>query len=289
MRGAARQQNLRGPKPALGCLDLVASAGGGSQARHRRMLVDLDAAPRRRFRKAADEAPDMHAGALAVDQPAVIALRSHFAGQLGAAHHRRVGIDIGGEQFLAARQLVIVLRFGRELDLADAREAAVDLLFRHQALDRIDPGVEGPVEPVGDFLTELGRERAVVLGEPVIAHAAVPAGRRVPDRLGFEEHDARALLGESQGGRRAGQAAADHRNVAGALHRSCGGAPEWLRCVQPIGCELHIDLGISLSECWACANRGGATLFENLPAAHSRPLSFDCVASRGDDIVQLVL
>ena len=120
------------------------------------MLVDFDAAPRRRLPKTADEAPDMHAGALAVDQPAVIALRSHFAGQIGAAHHRRVGIDIGGEQFLAARQLVVVLRFGCKLDLADAREAAVNLLFRHQTLDRIDPGVEGPIEPVGDFLTEPG-------------------------------------------------------------------------------------------------------------------------------------
>ena len=60
----------------------------------------------------------------------------------------RVGIDIRGQQFLGARQLVVVLGLGRELELADAREVAVDLLFRHEALDRVDAGVEGPVEPV---------------------------------------------------------------------------------------------------------------------------------------------
>ena len=137
-----------------------------------------------------------------------------------------IGKLLGHTRFKAARQLVIVLRLCGKLDLADAREAAVDLLFGRQTLDRIDPGVEGSVEPVGHFLAKLGRERAVVLGEPIVAHAAVPAGRRVSDRLGFEEHDARALLGERQGGRGTGQAAADHRNVAGALHRSCSGARE---------------------------------------------------------------
>ena len=226
-------------KPALRRLDLVPSAGGGSQARHRRVLVDLHAAPRRRFRQAADEAPDMHAGAFAVDQPAVEAVRPDLAGQVRAAHHLRVGVDVGRQQFLAARQLVVVLGLGRELDLADAREAAVDLLFRHQALDRIDSGVEGPIEPVGDFLAEFGRHRAVVLGKAVVAHAAVATGGGVPDGLGFQEHDACTLLGKRQRSRTAGQAAADHRHVAAALHRSCSGTAEGLRGVQPIRGQLH--------------------------------------------------
>jgi hypothetical protein len=165
---------------------------------------------------------------------------THFAGEIGTGRHRRIGIDIGGQQFLAARQLVMVLGPRRKLDLAGTREAAVDLLFRHQTLDGIDAGVEGPAEPVGNVLAELGRERAVILSEPVVAHAAASAGRRVPDRLGFEQHDARTLLGESQGGRRAGRPAADHGDVAGAVHWSSGGTCEWLRCIQPIGCKPHI-------------------------------------------------
>ena len=93
-----------------------------------------------------------------------------------------------------------MLGLGRQLDLADAREAAVDLLLRHQALDRIDPGVEGPIEPVGDVLAELSHQHAVVLGKAVVAHAAVAAGRGVADRLGFQQHDAGALFGQHQGG-----------------------------------------------------------------------------------------
>jgi hypothetical protein len=132
-----------------------------------------------------------------------------------------------------------VLGLGGKLDLADAREAAVDVLFAHQAFDRVDPCVEGAVEPVRDVPAELGGQHAVVLGEAVVAHAAVAAGRRVADGLRFKKHHARALLGQRQRGRTAGQAAADHCHVAVAVHGSFSGTAEGLRSVEPIRGQLH--------------------------------------------------
>ena len=130
-------------------------------------------------------------------------------------------------------------RLDCEFDLADAREAAVDLLFGHEALDHVDPGVEGPIETVGNFLAEFGRHRAVVLGKAVVAHAAVAAGRRVPMVSASRGTTRAPLLGKRQRGREAGQAAADYRHVAAALHQSCSGTAERLRGVEPVGSELY--------------------------------------------------
>src|SRR3954471_23504082 len=61
---------------------------------------------------------------------------------------------------LAKKGARVVLLEAETLDLAGSREAAVDLLFRNQPLDHVDPGIERPIEPVGHLVAELARPEA---------------------------------------------------------------------------------------------------------------------------------
>jgi hypothetical protein len=96
----------------------------------------------------------MHAGTLLHQQCAVVTVAAQFVTQFGAADQARIGIHIGGQQGLAARQLVEVLGLGRQLELAVTGKTAVDGFLAHQPFHGIHSGIEGPIEPVGAFRSQ---------------------------------------------------------------------------------------------------------------------------------------
>jgi hypothetical protein len=238
-RNPARDEHLIRVQASSRRDDLMPAAWRPSQPRDRGVLVDLRPPSNRSFRQAGHEPTHMHPGALLKDHPAEIALRAQLGRQVGGRDDAGLRIGFCGENLLRSAELGEMLGLRRQLELAGAREAAVDALFADQPLHEIHAGVEAMVEPGRTLAPQLCRHGGIVLGKAVVAHAAVAAGRGVPDGLGFEEHDARTLLGERERGRTAGQAATDHRYVAAALHRSCSGTTERLRGVQPIRGQLH--------------------------------------------------
>ena len=235
----------------------------------RSMFIDLCTAPRCGGRKAADEPADMHAGALGKQQPAVVTLGPDLVAQVGAGDHPRSGIDIGRQEFLAARQHVVVLGLGGKLELADAGEAAVDLFFLHQPLDHIDASVEGLVERVRGVLAVLAGHDRIVLGKAVVAHAAIAPGRGVADCFGLEQGDPGALLGEGQRGGGSGQAATHHGHIVAAFEGFGRSVIERLRRIQPVRGKLH-NCTTSASVCMGAMQSveiGAPTIRESAPNA----------------------
>ena len=126
------------------------------------------------------------------------------------------------QQFLRARELLVVLRFGGELELADALEVAVDTLLGDDGLDLVHAGIECAIEHVGPLATELGRQSVIVLREAVVAHAAVAPRRGIADAAGLEHHDLGAFLCECERRRKSGEAGADDRDIGIAVRGPFG-------------------------------------------------------------------
>ena len=69
----------------------------------------------------------------------------------GALGWNQIGVRIGlpVQDLEAARDLLVMLRLGGQLDLAAAAEGAGDLLLPHDALHRIHGRIVGAVEGAG--------------------------------------------------------------------------------------------------------------------------------------------
>ena len=202
-------------------------------------FIDLGATPCGGGRQAPDEPADMHAGTLGKEQAAIVAVGADFGSQVGARDHPRFGIDIGRQEFLAARQHLVVLGLGGKLELADTGEAAVDLFFLHQPLDHVDARVESLVERIGGRLAVLASHDCIVLCKTVVAHPAIAAGRGVADRFGFQQGNPGASFREGQRRGGSSQAAAHDRHIVVAFERFGRPIIERLRRIQPVRGKLH--------------------------------------------------
>lgn len=80
------------------------------------------------------------------------------------------------------RQTFEMLRLGGKLQLARAAEVAIDAFLRDQALQRIDGGIERPVEGDRAFLAKLGLGGEIGMGETIVEMPAIAAGGAQPTR-----------------------------------------------------------------------------------------------------------
>ena len=138
-----------------------------------------------------------------------------------------------------ARQLVVVLRLGRELQLAGAHEVAGDVLLLHHRLDRIDSRRKGLVEGARFLRAETSGQRSEIVRQAAVAMTAVAAGRLADDAARFEHGHGRAALGQRQRRRQPGEARADDDHVGTSRNRSFGTAGERGCGIEPIGFQLH--------------------------------------------------
>ncbi|KAF1853811.1 hypothetical protein Lal_00007074 [Lupinus albus] len=149
----AGQQHVACAQAACRRLHLIA-APLRLQAQHGSVFEVDRTAPLGGVGQATHITADVHAGALFHQQSTVVTVAAQFVTQLGAGDQARVCIDVGGQQGLAARQLVDVLGLGRQLELAVACKTAVDGFLAHQPFHRIDTGIEGAIEPVGPLRSQ---------------------------------------------------------------------------------------------------------------------------------------
>ena len=152
------------------------------------------------------------------------------------AEHGHVGVDAVGHQALgAALQRFQVRRARRQLQLAVAREVAVDGLVAHDARHRVDRGVVGVVPGAGPLHADLGRDLGVVDRQPVVDVPAVAARGLGGDALaGLQHHHAARRAWRAPAPPTAREAAADHRHVH--LRRQLGApAAEGRYAGGPVG------------------------------------------------------
>jgi hypothetical protein len=81
--------------------------------------------------------------------------------------HLDRGIDLAGEHLARPGELGVVLRLGRELELAAADEIAVDTLLRDELLNRLHRRFVGAVVGAGALGTDAPGERASAADRPV--------------------------------------------------------------------------------------------------------------------------
>ena len=156
-----------------------------------------------------------------------------------ARHEAHVGVGTPVERVAGTGQLIVMLGLRGELELARAREVAVDPLLRHDALDRVDGGVEGVVKRHRLVEPEPGFHRREILGEAVVALAAVAARRSGADVVGLQQSDGGAALRQSQRRGQSRETAAHDRNIDAAVDRARRAARKTRRRVVPVGSELH--------------------------------------------------
>ena len=208
--------------------------------------MDHRAAALGRLRQAAGEAAHVHLAAALVEQAADETIARHLGAHARRMQDLHVGVDAVGHQPLgAARQRFQVGRLCGQLELAAAREVAVDGLVAHDAFHGVDRGVVGVVPGTCTLHADLGRDLGVVDREPVVDVAAIASRGLGRDAFaGLQHRDAGAALGQGQRRRQPGEAAADHGHVH--LRRQVARLrAEGRGAVGPVGVELHGVAGFS--------------------------------------------
>ena len=204
-RAGGQQHLLRAHGAAVGVHAVRLPAAQALEPLHAGGGVDLRAAALGRLRQAAGEAAHVHLAAALVEQAADEALARHLGAHARRVQDLHVGVDAVGHQPLgAARQRFQVRRLCGQLELAAAREVAVDGLVAHDAFHRVDRGVVGVVPGTRTLHADLGRDLGVVDREPVVDVPAVAArglGRHA--FAGLQHRHAGAALGQGQRRRQA--------------------------------------------------------------------------------------
>jgi hypothetical protein len=114
-----------------------------------------------------------------------------FAADAGGVEDFDVAVHpVVHQPFRGASEPVHLRRARRKLQLAVTHEIAVDGLLPHDALDRVDRLVVGPIPRARALDTGSRRDVKIVDREPVVDVAAVAArGLSCDTRTGFEHND----------------------------------------------------------------------------------------------------
>ena len=236
---AGGDQHLLRPDDAAGGVHIVHGPRDLVQFGDRSVFTDDCARGNGRPGQAMRELPDVESCSQRVEHRSVIEIGADFAVNFGLRDGGDVVVGQGGQLFLRFQHSLVVGGVKGQRQFPEPLEVAVDAIVVHQFFDGVDGIVVLP-EHLHRTGTPVPLHRGVEADRQSRGrHPSVAAGCAPPDRMSFEDSNARTLVGEFDCRGEPGESGADNGDVDLLGHRCAAVIARRLSSIQPVRDEFH--------------------------------------------------